>query len=88
MDNLQSKTSHEEHNWINILAKPTELADLRMKTKEGHLQSGPSMNIEAQQDQEGSKESLPTAARHNRSLDQSPQVAEQTEQQAVFQPTL
>ena len=47
MDNLQSKTSHEEHNWINILAKPTELADLRMKTKEGHLQSGPSMNIEA-----------------------------------------
>ena len=86
-----TNNKQEEQNWINILAKPTkpnELADFRWRIKEDHLQTGLNINIEAWQDQEGSKGSLPTAARQNRRLNQSPQATEQTEQQTACQPTL
>ena len=42
MNSSQHKKNHEEHNWINTLAEPTDLAeltDLHMKNKGDYLQS-------------------------------------------------
>ena len=99
MNSPQSKTNHEEHNWINnntlaetdppeLALAEAELTELSTKAKEAYLQYGPSMSIKTGQDQETTTEDLLTTIKQIRGLNHSPQVAEQTEQQAVFQPTL
>lgn len=71
MNSSQHKKNHEEHNWINTLAEPTDLAeltDLHMKNKGDYLQSWASMSIDAWQDQGRSIESFPTSAKTEQQL--------------------
>ena len=61
-NNIQSKTKQEEHHCIKALAKPTEpteLTEFCLKIKEDHFQAELIMNMEAWQDQEEAKGSLP-----------------------------
>ena len=91
MDSLQAKTKQEEHNSIKTLAKPiepTELAGFFLKIKEDHLQDRLIMNMEAWQDQEETKGSLPINIRQNRRLILCIQTTEQAEYQSAWQPTL
>ena len=91
MDSLQSKTKQVEHNCIKTLAKPTEPTELTgffLKIKEDHLQDGLIMKMEAWQDQEETKGSLPTNIRQNRRLILCIQTTEQAKYRSAWQPTL
>ena len=95
MDGLQPYIKQEKHNCIKTLVKPikssctkpTELAD-HCLNKEGHLQKGIFMNMEAWQDQEEAKGSLPAKQEQNKRLLQSSQTAELAEHHIVCQTTL